>query len=80
MVLFPVVVPRFVQPHLRMGPRRRRFPEVIGLGVTFCRTMDEEPAAADVSGRGMGHGQGKARGYGGINSVAALSEDLRAYL
>ena len=77
MVLFVVVVPGLVQPHLGVCCCRGFFPEVVGLRITLCRTMDEEAATADVSRRGMGHRQGEGRGYGRINGVAALPEHLR---
>ena len=43
-------------------------------------SKDDEPAAADVAGRGMRHGQRKRGGHGGIDRVAAVLDDLESDL
>ncbi len=39
---------------------------------------EHEAAAAEVSGEGIGDGEGEVHGYGGIDCVAALLEDFDA--
>ena len=48
--------------------------------VAFRRVNDHETAAADVSGARIGYGQRKAGGDRGIDRIAALPQDIGAYL
>ena len=55
-MLFIVVVAVRIEPHFRMGRRRRLLAEIVGEGLAVGGAMDKESAAANVARRGMGNG------------------------
>ncbi len=70
----------FVEPHFGMRAGRCRFPEVVRICTPLVRLINQEPAAADVAGLGVGHRQGEGGGHRGIDGVAAGEQHLGAHI
>ena len=70
----------FVLEHGFGSGGRGCFPVIDGFrgrAVAWC--VEQKAATTDVAGAGLGYGQGKAGGYCGIDSIAAIFENLQGY-
>jgi hypothetical protein len=72
-------LPFSIQVHVAARRLGRGFAVVEEVGFAL-HEQGHEAASADVACFGVGHGQRKGGGDGGINGVAALFQDLRRHL
>ncbi len=79
-VLLVAVLALLVEPHLRMGLRRRHLAEIVGGGLTAPGPEDEEPPSSDVSRRRMGDGESESGGDSGVDGVSARFHDVHSHL
>jgi len=72
------IVAAVTQPHLRVRAGGCRLAKIIGHRFAPGRAIHEKPAATDIAGRRMRHGQGERRGDSGVDRVAAGADHLEA--
>ena len=74
------VLPVLVEPHLGMRRRGGLLAEVVGERLPARGPPDQEPAAPDVAGGGMGHRQREGGRHRGVHRVPAVAQNLGAHL
>ena len=75
-----VRVALIVEKHIPGGLFRGHLAEVDRRGITVFGPQHHKPAAADITGLRMGDRQRVAHRHGGIDRVAALTQNIHAYL
>ncbi len=68
-----------IEIHVAAGGFRGLFPIVEKMCFAVRETHQHETATADVSRRGMDHGQSKARGHSRVHRIAALLQNPGAH-
>src|SRR5215210_1329358 len=66
--------------HIAGCPGRSGLPVVECLHLTVVGPDDHEPAATDVPGFGVHHGQGKSYRYGSVDGVSSPAENVPSHL
>ncbi|OAV70610.1 hypothetical protein Barb6_01688 [Bacteroidales bacterium Barb6] len=73
-------IPPFIQIHVAGGSRRSRFPVIKGGSLPAGRPVYKEAPAADISGNGIDHRQGKLHGNGGICGIPSSPQNINTRL
>ena len=74
------VLPVLVEPHLGVCRSGGLLAEVVGERLAARRPPDQEPAAADVAGSGMGHRHREGGRHRGVHRVPAVAQNPGAHL